>query len=179
MVKTKVCLSCNAEKPAQDFHLNASTKDGLQKHCKECRKSRYDKDSVVVRGKKLKRYYKDHKGTLSSIKEYRHKKPELIMLANAKARAKRLNLPLEITVDDVVIPDFCPILGIPLVVADGIPTENSPSLDRFIPEKGYVRGNISVISYKANRLKSNGSVEDLRKIANWMEAHCAHPEDSV
>jgi len=55
----------------------------------------------------------------------------------------------------VVVPEFCPVLGIKIVPGrqgKGKATEdNSPSLDKFIPEKGYVPGNIAVISWRANR----------------------------
>jgi len=64
----------------------------------------------------------------------------------------------------------CPILGVPLKRAKGLPTDNSPSLDCFYPERGYVLGNVSVISYRANMLKSNATVEEVRAILTWMEA---------
>lgn len=91
------------------------------------------------------------------------------MFYNAKTRARKLGLPFTITVDDVVIPSHCPILGIPLFRATGRSgqTENSPTLDRVLPEKGYVRGNVIVISNRANRLKSDASIEELRDIASF------------
>ena len=46
----------------------------------------------------------------------------------------------------------------------------SPALDKFEPRKGYVPGNIAVISSLANRIKSDTTdPEVLRKVANWME----------
>jgi hypothetical protein len=56
------------------------------------------------------------------------------------------------------------ILGIPLVMGDKYAHDNSPSLDRIIPELGYVKGNIMVISHKANTIKSNANIEELEKV---------------
>ncbi|NBY58578.1 MAG: hypothetical protein EBQ52_00100 [Synechococcaceae bacterium LLD_019] len=46
---------------------------------------------------------------------------------------------------------------------------DSPSLDKFIPEKGYVKGNIQVVSWRANWLKNNGTVEEWIRIAKWCQ----------
>jgi hypothetical protein len=46
--------------------------------------------------------------------------------------------------------------------------DNSPSLDRINPEKGYVRGNIAIISYRANRMKADGTADEHRLIAEWI-----------
>ena len=56
-----------------------------------------------------------------------------------------------------MIPDVCPVLDIDLMISEGCSTYNSPSIDKLIPELGYVKGNIDVISHKANTLKSMGS----------------------
>lgn len=42
------------------------------------------------------------------------------------------------------------------------PNEDSPSIDKVIPELGYVRGNVWVISNKANRIKNNATLEELK-----------------
>lgn len=79
----------------------------------------------------------------------------------AKKRARKKKIPFNIHPDDIVIPDFCPILGIPIAKQDGRPNSNSPSLDRIIPELGYVPGNIMVISWRANDLKKDATFEEL------------------
>lgn len=80
--------------------------------------------------------------------------PEWALWHRAKKRAAAKRLPFSITLKSVVIPETCPILGIPLVIGEGRAPE-SPSLDRVVPSKGYVTGNCRVISDHANRLKSN------------------------
>lgn len=91
------------------------------------------------------------------------------MLQNARSRARTAGVPLTITVDDIVIPTHCPILGLPLFQITGKKGggANSPSLDRIEPEAGYVPGNIVVISNRANRLKSDATIEELRSIASF------------
>jgi hypothetical protein len=83
-------------------------------------------------------------------------------------RAKRKGIPCNLEHQDVNIPDVCPVLGIPLRWGNGL-TDNTPSVDRMIPDLGYVKGNCRVISMKANRLKSNASVEQFKAIVAYME----------
>lgn len=100
---------------------------------------------------------------------YRENLPAML-LENAQRRAKRAGLPFELSVADVVIPDACPVLGIPLVVGNKRRHDNSPTIDRVVPEKGYVPGNVAVISWRANRIKNNGTAEEHRRIAAYIES---------
>lgn len=93
------------------------------------------------------------------------------MVNAARRRALRADIPFELTEDDIEIPETCPALGIPLVQATGRPTANSPSLDRIVPEKGYVPSNVRVISFRANTLKRDATWAELKKLARYMEAH--------
>ena len=96
---------------------------------------------------------------------------EFDLWSAAKDRAMKEGLPFDIDLDDIVIPDVCPVLGIPIDVAlgRGRRKPDSPSLDKFIPEKGYTKGNIAVISWRANWLKNNGTTEEWLKIAAWCQ----------
>lgn len=86
----------------------------------------------------------------------------------AKGRAKRKGLPFDIGVEDIVIPDRCPYLGTKLSRGLRRQTANSPSLDRIDPSLGYVKGNIEVISYRANAIKHNASFEEFERMyLNW------------
>lgn len=97
------------------------------------------------------------------------------LVDQAKWRANRDNIPFEISVDDIISifteGNECPVLGIPMYFNFGGkgPADNSPSLDRLIPELGYVPGNIAIISYRANMLKRGASLKELRAIVLWME----------
>ena len=95
----------------------------------------------------------------------RRARPKVHMLARVKARAKKFGIPFSLTVADIVIPEICPVLGIPLRIADGVSDDYSPELDRIVPAVGYVSGNVLVISRRANRIKNNATLEELQKIA--------------
>ena len=95
----------------------------------------------------------------------RSQTPEYHLFHSAKRRAKEQNVPFEITLDDIFIPERCPLLDIPLKVGQGCCNDNSPTLDKLVPTKGYVRGNILVISDKANRIKSNATVGEIIQLA--------------
>jgi hypothetical protein len=94
-----------------------------------------------------------------------------IMWAAARKRASDQGVPFTIAHSDISIPELCPVLGIPLSVNEGGTFHDaSPSLDKIIPSLGYVPGNIAVISWRANRLKGDGTTEELQAVASWMAA---------
>lgn len=88
---------------------------------------------------------------------------------SAHTRAKKLGLPFDLARDDIVIPEFCPVLGIRLSRSTVHACDNSPSLDRVVPELGYVLSNVRVISLRANIIKSFGTALEHRKIAEYIE----------
>lgn len=98
------------------------------------------------------------------------------LLGRAKTRAKQKGVPFSITLADIVIPEVCPVLGIPLNVAFKVRNHpNAPSLDRVVPALGYVPGNINVISYRANTLKNNASADELKRIIDYIRRETAKP----
>ena len=92
------------------------------------------------------------------------------LLENAKNRARRKGVPFHITIDDFEIPDVCPLLRIPLKRNKGQAGDDSASLDRLIPDKGYVKGNILVISHRANVIKNNASIDELMTLTDNLHA---------
>lgn len=101
-------------------------------------------------------------------KEQRKGRPAEAMLYSAKARAAQKKLAFNIEEKDIDIPRVCPVLGIELVNNEGGLQNNSPSLDRIVPELGYIKGNVQVISTLANRMKSNATPEELLLFAEWV-----------
>jgi hypothetical protein len=103
--------------------------------------------------------------------EYRRRHPEACLLRAAKNRAIKYNLSVDISLEDIVIPECCPILGLKLERKLGVGyggQDASPSLDRIDNSLGYIKGNVWVISQKANAMKSNATKEELIKFANWV-----------
>ena len=87
----------------------------------------------------------------------------------ARQRARKKGVAFTILPLDIIIPDRCPILDIPLKGFEGYSSYASTTIDRLIPELGYRPDNIIIISKRANTIKSDASIEDLRKIMNYME----------
>lgn len=89
-----------------------------------------------------------------------------------RQRAKKSGIECTIDADYLksIWNDVCPILGIPLIVSKGKQNDNSPSVDRIDPSKGYVPGNVVVISSRANTIKSYGTLEEHRRIVNFLES---------
>lgn len=98
--------------------------------------------------------------------------PELIMLWRSKASAKRKDIPFDITVEDIVIPEFCPILGVRLTGIGARNRNTSPSLDRVNSDLGYHKGNVRVISNRANTIKSDLTLEQAQRLYEYMKGMC-------
>ncbi len=107
-------------------------------------------------------------------RQRRRKNPEKRLYELAKRRANRTGLPFSIQLSDVVVPATCPVLGIALGWKEfdgkrGFPHPGSPTLDRLDSSKGYVPENVEVISWRANSLKKDGTLEELEKLVKWMK----------
>lgn len=95
------------------------------------------------------------------------------MLSIIRCRSKRLGREFDITIDDLTIPDVCPYLGIKIDMSLGngrLP--GGPSIDRIDNDKGYIKGNVQIISSKANTMKADASKEQLITFAkNVLKIH--------
>lgn len=129
----------------------------------------YYKKNKKVRRSQSTVYYQKNR---DRIREHRRNKRKLDpinhMLHQAKDRAKKRGLEFSLARQDVQIPTHCPVLGIPLSVSAGRHSDNSPTLDRIDNDRGYVKGNVGVISFRANRFKSNASVEELEALVIYL-----------
>lgn len=90
-------------------------------------------------------------------------------IVQLRAKAKKYGIDFNIDASDIPLPKKCPIFGIPLVVGREGGRNSSPSVDRIDNSKGYVKGNVVVISTKANAMKREASLNDLRKIVKFYE----------
>ena len=107
-----------------------------------------------------KAWVKAHPNNVARIqKRYTQRHPARVLLHRARARAKIYNIKFTITEADIKIPQFCPLLNIKLQ-RDGI-KDYAPSLDRINPKQGYTPNNIHIISWRANKIKSNATLEEL------------------
>lgn len=115
-------------------------------------------------------YYKKYKKRFRAYEQRKRlENPIKYLLHHARARSKKRNLPFDIEEKDIIIPEICPILLIPLRINTDKPEDNSYSLDKIDNSKGYVKGNVRVISRRANQLKSNMTFEQVERLYKYMK----------
>jgi hypothetical protein len=163
----KTCSKCGVEKPLDSFRLRKDT----GKHRSDCRhcenRLKRGKGPIVPQVQVC-----PASDTPMPIEPRNHKtaKEEAMkrMLSAAKQRAKEKNLMFDIHYEDIQIPNLCPVLRIPLIPSLDGNSDNSPSLDRKIPYLGYTKGNVQVISMRANRIKSDATSSELMAICHYV-----------
>lgn len=181
----KKCYRCGETKSLLEFHRNRSKKDGYAEQCKHCRRPNKDKPTTVschecgieipVGPTRVPKFCSNAcKQRFHSKSDRRVKwldsNYDKRMLYRVKNRAKTLGVDFNLTEEDFVIPDTCPVLGIKLEYGTGKGyNPSSPSMDKIDPNKGYVKGNVRVISSRANLLKSNATTEELRLVLQDLE----------
>lgn len=116
-----------------------------------------------------KKFYEKHKEELKRRNQryasrIRKERPDLYLWRIAKRRAKVEGLDFSITVEDIKIPVLCPILKIPIEIGGDVRGPGIPSLDRLDNSKGYVPGNVRVVSYRGNSLRSDMTKEEAKLI---------------
>jgi hypothetical protein len=97
-----------------------------------------------------------------SKRDYAKQRLTYKIYCRAKSRAKKKGLEFTIKESDILIPELCPIFKVPMV------GKYAPSLDRIDSALGYTPDNIQVISNRANVLKNNASIEEIKELLIWM-----------
>ncbi len=156
-MENKKCSKCGEVKEFSEFNKNKKKKDGLEDYCRSCES---------VKGKIY--YALNRDKILKKTKNYQQSNRSACMYNTIRSRAKKKGIEFDIEIEDISYPEFCPVLGLRLERNAGIANTNSPSVDRIDPTKGYVKGNIQVISNKANTMKSNATPEELLMFADWI-----------
>lgn len=88
-----------------------------------------------------------------------------------KANAERIGIEFTIPFSEIEFPTHCPVLGMELdYFAEGV-QENSVSFERLNHAVGYVVGNVKIVSWRANRIKNNGTAAEHRLIADYIDKH--------
>lgn len=183
----KKCRKCKIEKDKSEFFKSDKAKDKCSPYCKSCKAEsdreyyRFNREKILQKVKEraaslkeeLAEYHKVYRGKnrerLSTLNYLGiRKNPELALYQRVKARAAKKNLAFDLELSDIVIPEFCPVLHIPLFIGEGMVSPNSPSMDRIDSTKGYTKDNIQIISYKANTMKSDANFTDLLLFAYWV-----------
>lgn len=171
ILKEKECRVCKIIKPINMFGINNSIIGGYENRCKECRNNYAAIQRDIHRETTNKRYtdryhsdseFKEHRKKIQKevVLKRKYEHPEKNLLSWAKIRANDKNLDFNLELNDIIIPEYCPILNIKLNLDSNINT--SPSLDRIDINKGYIKGNVQVISMKANTMKNSATFEELK-----------------
>ena len=159
-VMMKRCPHCEQLLPVVNFSKSKTSANGYRSWCKNCINSSRDTEENKA---KCKQYYETKGREL--MRSYKESNIQLYLWKSARARAKQKGLEFSIDVEDIIVPEVCPILGIKMCYNRGDKKDNSYSLDRIDSTKGYTKGNIWVISLKANRIKNDSTPYELRLIA--------------
>jgi hypothetical protein len=158
--KGKVCTKCNKHQLLSEFSKTKNSKDGLQWECKSCAKEY--KDNMCP----FKKWFSDHKKNAKRRGVKYSIKPEdipgvKIEWYNTRKQGSRD------TWRGIKYPKVCPVLGIKLDWGMNGLNNNSPSLDRINNNKGYIPGNIIIMSSLANKMKSNATLEQLNQFSRY------------
>jgi hypothetical protein len=93
------------------------------------------------------------------------------MLSRSKKRALENGVEFSLTLEDIIIPDVCPLLEQPLDIGASKAHDWSPSIDRIDSSKGYIPGNVWVVSWRANRIKNDATFQELELLLANLKLH--------
>ena len=168
--QTKKCSKCGIELPLSAFNRGNSLY-GRRSFCRECEKEiqntpekRLRKRLSELRRREDPEYIRKTNLADTTRRHTREVSYKKYLLSNARKRAKEKNLEFNIDISDIIIPEKCPLLEIPISI-DGKNKQASCSIDRINNSLGYVKGNVWVVSYRANMLKNNATLEEIELLA--------------
>lgn len=197
-VRQKVCTSCRQSKTAED-NFGKKSNGYFRSECWECLRLREEvrrraktPEEKAAHAKACREWQQAHKEYLrvkratyrkenlqkvrALNKKWNDTHPERRLFTGAKSRSKKNGLPFSLVLADILpLPIHCPVLGIPLRKGQYSDDPNSYSLDRVVPELGYVPGNVVVISRRANVLKRDATKTEILLMAKWISARMAIP----
>jgi len=150
----------------------------------EQRKQEYQQSPEKFKEKSIDNYYSNHQENLDKRKRTRVRDKEKLsaaaktrwrsmsteekILKRVKERVRTQNLPFNLELSDIIIPKYCPIFNIPLFTSDKV-GPNTPSIDRVLNNLGYVKGNIRIISMKANSMKGAMTIDECETLLRYMK----------
>jgi hypothetical protein len=142
---------------------------------KEINKKKYLKNCESIKQKQKEKWWSNVEESRKKLKAYSDNNIQTVMLQSIKGRCnkEKIEFNLELNYLKSIWPanNLCPVFGCEMKRnRRGQSRDFSPSVDRIVPEKGYVPGNVVIVSLKANRMKNNGTVEDLKKVLHFYES---------
>lgn len=166
LTDSKLCPKCKQVKSIEEFAKGRCRPGGIDSYCKPCKKSNNKLYYNSVVKKKYAVFYREAK-----IKEdvIAFKMNDLVN--RCKLRAEKRGIPFNLDLSYIlsVTGTHCPVFRVPFDFLGTVKNHDySPSLDRLIPKLGYVKGNVSVICWKANRMKVNATFNEIKALGDWI-----------
>jgi len=147
-----ICKRCSIEKPQDEFPFRNDRSQRYRPYCNECAnnitRARYD--------------------------VHRREQPFKLKTSRARSRANGLKIPFDLDAEylESIWTGLCPVLQVPIYLHERDRSDEfTAELDRFVPNKGYTKGNVHFLSRKANRLKNNVTTKELEQLINWMKQY--------
>lgn len=143
----KKCRKCSEVRSTDCFEFR-SDRQSYRAVCNTCRSS----------------------GQRRRYETYRKKAWFLHKATRARTRSKWLGVPFDLDSGylESIWTGFCPISGIHLDKDATKGDPNYPELDRRIPKKGYVKGNVTFLCSRMNNIKRDATLEEVTLLYNWM-----------
>ena len=145
MEESKKCSACGEIKPFSEFHKNEAAPTGRAYNCKSCHAER--------------------------CRKHRQVRPFYGTVAKARHRADKCDLEFDLTEEylEAIWTGYCPVFGTKFNLPGAATrTQQTPTLDRVIPHKGYTQGNVVWISDFANRIKQEATSVEIQAVATWL-----------
>lgn len=152
--------------------------------CRVCKKERdatYWKKYSERLIKRNRIYKYQNKDKIYKVaRKYKEANREFMLWYGARKRAKKLGVEFNLEIEDIKIPKTCPLLGIKIEYNGTINNrDNSPSIDRKDISLGYVKGNVGVISYRANRIKNDATPLEIKRMAERIDNYVCFNQDNI
>jgi hypothetical protein len=168
MQDKRICTQCKKEKSVKDFEKDSRYRDNLRRKCRECRnlQRRESYSRRFPKGKRRPRNWAKE-AEYAKGKRRRHIAKYLIQSAKRRASAKSLPFDLDMYEEEVIArvkPMRCELSGIQLKMADGQRDFDSISMDRIVPEKGYVITNIRFVCWAINAAAGHWGLSRMMEI---------------
>lgn len=172
-----ICSACDNDLPENSFKLvNSRGKKVRRRQCRQCYRDRIKRRELAIPA-----VLEGRRATARRSQTILRRAPLGWCKQSARAlksKCKKLGIIFGITYQDILdvfpLDNRCPVLGVELILTH---SRYNPSVDRLKPGLGYVKGNITVISAKANSIKNDATAEEVRKVADWLAARCGSGQE--
>lgn len=161
-MKQKAIPLCHPNSPHKAKGLCFSCYDKVQYHKNPKRKSERHNEWAQNNTEHLKTYRAKRK----------QQNPLQYVLHSIKKRAKEKGFEFNLTIQDLrdIWTEICPVFGVKMEFHTPNKQNNSYSVDRIDSMKEYTKDNICIISWRANRLKCDASLEELKNLVRYMSS---------